>query len=198
MMMYGDAETTRQSDYKCVLEHYIEHKLLKHGIKLTNAAIPFTDKNNVIFQVTQTLQCVGDELEIDHAQFFARVCEELDSTSESALDVLEDLVVDLFLNEKNWGRIVSFLVLTGNIAFYCASNEDLGEAYVHRIVDWASRYMESNLDSWINENGSWHGCNEYFSREDRQAEQRNNALIVSALAGLILGGIFMMTCKYFI
>lgn len=187
-----------EENYERIVKNYFSDRLQRRGLNIPG----YTDLNNLNnnqYEIALTLRRVGDELEARNAEFFEHMCDQLNITPNTAYSTFRVIADEIFSSEKNWGRIVAFLTFGSTLAIHCASRDDMGVVYVDRIATWVARYMVSTLDQWIQQHGSWEGFLEFFDRRnfgnENNGNGNQNGFIVSALAGLGIGAILMMTFK---
>eukprot|EP00794_Sanderia_malayensis_P013004 gene13004-14343_t len=177
--------------YTPIIKDYIGFKLRSSGLHLPGYEVEPVQ----LTEPCSTLRRVGDELETNNKELFNSMCEQLAITSNTAYPTFQGIADEIFENGKNWGRIVAFVCFGGTLAVHCANREDLGRGYVDNIVNWVSRYMQVNLDQWLIDNNSWNGFVEFFKKKDDQEDGYKQGFVISTLAGLGLGALFMLTCK---
>ncbi|NP_001274712.1 bcl-2-like protein 1-like [Hydra vulgaris] len=185
----------QEDNYKRIVKSYVGEKLRKKGLKIRG--YEGEELKPPVIEIAKTLQRVGDELESANTDFFKNMCDQLQITPSTAYPTFQSIADEIFVSGKNWGRVVAFLTFGGNFAVHCALRADMGEEYVDRVVNWISKYMAVNLDYWINQQGGWDGFLIFFEKtknnDDEQGSQ--SVFLVSALAGLGVGALLMLTFK---
>ncbi|XP_057314318.1 bcl-2-like protein 1 [Hydractinia symbiolongicarpus] len=190
------ASAQEDDEYREVIKSFVGERLRRNGI-----FIPGYDTEENLgepsLDIASTLRRVGDELEAVNSEFFGHMCEQLQITPNNAYPTFQGICDEIFVSGKNWGRIVAFLTFGSRFAVHCASRNDLGYDYVDRIVSWISKYMSLHLDYWMKQHGSWGGFVDFFQKSDGNTNggSNQNGFIVSALAGLGIGALLMMTFK---
>ncbi len=137
--------------YTPIIKDYIGYKLRSSNISLAGYD---TEPTNLC-DPCKTLRRVGVELETNNKNIFNNMCEQLGITSNTAYPTFQGIADEIFETGKNWGRVVAFVCFGGTLAVHCANRDDLGLDYVDNIVNWVSRYMQVNLDSWLTAHDSW-------------------------------------------
>ena len=137
--------------YIWIIKDYIGHKLRSCGLKIPE----YDQENDNLTEPCKTLRRVCEELEANNKDLFNHMCDQLNITSNTAYPTFQGIADEIFVNAKNWGRIVAFVCFGGTLAVYCANRDDLGPDYVQNIVNWVSRYMQVNLDHWLTAHESW-------------------------------------------
>lgn len=148
-----------------------------------------------VYEIAATLRRVGDELEASNSQFFKQMFTQLHITPNTVYATFKGIADEIFVSGKNWGRIVAFLTFGSTLAIHCADRQDLGPSYVDRVVSWVSKYMSTHLSLWMKQHGDWEGLLAFFEKSSDETSTSQNGFIVSALAGLGVGAIIMMTFK---
>ena len=138
--------------HTAIIKDYIGHKLRSKGI-----TIPGYDREpSNLSEVCKTLRRVCEELESAHRDVFAGMCEQLNITPNTAYPTFQGIADNVFESGKNWGRIVAFIAFGAHLAVHCAVRADeLGPQFVDNVVNWVSRYLNSNLKSWLDAHESW-------------------------------------------
>ena len=145
-----------ENRYRGVVKRYIGEKLRDCGYQVPGyEGAESPGSPDPIRDTARTLRRVGDELMSANREFFAEMCGALSITPNTAYPTFKGIADEIFSTGKNWGRIVAFLAFGSSLAIHCASRPDLGPGYVDRIVNWTATYMESNLDVWMQDHGSW-------------------------------------------
>eukprot|EP00112_Aurelia_sp_Birch-Aquarium-sp1_P015330 Seg339.3 transcript_id=Seg339.3/GoldUCD/mRNA.D3Y31 product="Bcl-2-like protein 1" protein_id=Seg339.3/GoldUCD/D3Y31 len=177
--------------YTPIIKDYIAFKLRSKKLE-----IPGYDREpSCLTEPCKTLRRVGEELEAHNKDLFNSMCEQLNITSNTAYPTFQGIVDEIFQSGINWGRIVAFVCFGANLAVYCAVRDELGTQYVDNIVNWVSRYMEVNLDSWLKAHEIWDGFVDFFKDRDAPEDGFRQGFVISTLAGLGLGALLMLTCK---
>jgi len=200
------ASTEEEDDeYKSVVKTYIAERLRQNHLSIpgydetlditTTTATTTTKQREQILNVAATLRRVGDELEASNSQFFNQMFTQIHITPNTVYSTFKGIADEIFLSGKNWGRIVAFLTFGSTLAVHCAHRDDLGPPYVDRVVAWVSKYMSAHLSSWMKQHGDWEGLIAFFDKPDGVDPPTPSGFIVSALAGLGVGAIIMMTFK---
>ena len=87
-------------------------------------------------------------------QAFQEACGEIFITPTDAqmsfLAALQSLFSD---GVVNWGRVVAALTFSGSVAAQCVEKEM--PFLVSQVIDWTTAYINTNLASWIHDNGGW-------------------------------------------
>jgi len=184
-----------EDEYKSVVKTFIGERLRQNHLIIPGyEAVEGCEMENV-FQVAATLRRVGDELEASNSQFFTQMFTQLHITPNTVYSTFKGIADEIFISGKNWGRIVAFLTFGSTLAIHCANRPDLGPTYVDRVVSWVSRYMSMHLSPWMRQHGDWEGLVAFFEKPNGDGAASQNGFIVSALAGLGVGAIIMMTFK---
>ena len=138
--------------YTAVIKDYVAYKLRSHGFNIPG----YDHEPACLTEVCKTLRRVCQELETNNRDLFNGMCEQLNITPNTAYPTFQGIADEIFQTGKNWGRIVAFICFGAQLAVYCASREEeLGPLFVDNVVNWISRYMNTNLDSWLTAHESW-------------------------------------------
>jgi len=179
--------------YRPVVKTFIAERL-----RLNHLIIPGYeefDTHENVYKIATTLRRVGDELEASNSQFFTQMFTQIRITPNTVYSTFQGIADEIFISGKNWGRIVAFLTFGSTLAIHCAQRTDMGGEYVDRIVSWVSKYMFTHLSPWMRQHGDWEGLVAFFEKPNDDGTASQNGFIVSALAGLGVGAIIMMTFK---
>jgi len=180
-------------EYLAVVKTFIAERLYQQNLILPGYEI-INEQREKVLNVAATLRRVGDELEASNAPFFNTMFTSIQITPNTMYCTFKGISDEIFVSGKNWGRIVAFLTFGSNLAIHCARRADLGVVFVDRVVKWISKYMSSQLASWMKQHGDWDGLINFFDKPNG-GESSPSSFIVSALAGLGVGAIIMMTFK---
>ena len=133
---------------KQIIADYVNHRLQSKGYLWQNCP-PLPPPN----RINKTMRLVGDEFEGRYKDIFDDMCNQLHITPSTAYPTFIAIVNELYSDGIKWGRVVALFAFGGALAVHCVDNEmpDL----VDSIVDWVSTYVDTNLHSWIVENGGW-------------------------------------------
>eukprot|EP00057_Strongylocentrotus_purpuratus_P005335 XP_003730730.1 PREDICTED: bcl-2-like protein 1 isoform X6 [Strongylocentrotus purpuratus] len=165
MNKMNDSETTK------LIEDYCIHRIRKESIELASyqhvSREPYAP-------VAARMREIGEEIERTNPDFFSGCCEELNISETTAYAKFKDLADELFKDQENgsrgvtWGRIAALIAFSGRLSVHCASNnlEDL----VPSIIGWTSRYIGSKLLPWMQDHQNWDGFMDFFDRN--QAAER--------------------------
>ena len=100
-----------------------------------------------------TLKRLVQELESDNNLFFSSVCQQLGLTTTNAYVSFNAVSDEIFTDQINWGRIVSYYAFSVKMAQYFQSQRQ--DWMVERVIAWTQEYI-GKLEPWINgEGGGW-------------------------------------------
>jgi len=185
-----------EEGYENVVKTFIGQRLRQKDIFLTGYDSEAADTRGQLHQIAATLRRVGDELEASNSQFFEQMFNSIQISPNTIHSTFNGIADEIFISGKNWGRVVAFLTFGSTLAIHCATTQGLGLEYVDRIVSWVSNYLSRKLSSWMRQNGDWEGLVTFFEKPQvGDGAVSQNGFIVSALAGLGVGAIIMMTFK---
>ena len=137
--------------HTAIIKDYVAFKLRCNGITIHG----YDHEPSHLSEVCKTLRRVCGELEANNRDLFSGMCEQLSVTPDTAYPTFQGIADEIFESKTNWGRVVAFICFGAQLAVHCATREDLGSRFVDNVVNWISRYMESQLDSWFTAHNSW-------------------------------------------
>uniref|UniRef100_A0AAU7NK57 BCL2L2 n=1 Tax=Paracentrotus lividus TaxID=7656 RepID=A0AAU7NK57_PARLI len=165
----NESETTR------LIEDYCIHRIRRESIELQSyqhvSREPYAP-------VAARMREIGEEIERTNPEFFSGCCEELNISATTAYAKFKDLADELFKDQDNgsrgvsWGRIAALIAFSGRLSVHCASNnlEDL----VPSIIGWTSRYMDTKLLPWMQDHQNWDGFMDFFDRNQAAARAQES------------------------
>lgn len=103
--------------------------------------------------VKRALQESADEFEQLFTQAFNDISSQLEITSDTAYDSFKRVMDEVFKDGVNWGRVVGLFAFGGVLCVECAE-KGLGEL-VPQIADWMTKYLDENINPWIQSQGGW-------------------------------------------
>lgn len=103
--------------------------------------------------VKRALQESADEFEQLFTQAFSDISSQLEITSDTAYDSFKRVMDEVFKDGVNWGRVVGLFAFGGVLCVECAE-KGLGEL-VPQIADWMTKYLDENINPWIQSQGGW-------------------------------------------
>ncbi|XP_071492526.1 anti-apoptotic protein NR13-like isoform X1 [Diadema antillarum] len=186
------------SDTARLVEDYCIHRIRKESIELPEfqhvSREPYAP-------VAARMREIGEEIERTNPEFFAGCCQELNISPTTAYAKFKDLADELFRDQDNgskgvsWGRIAALIAFSGRLSVHCASNnlEDL----VGSIIGWTARYMDTKLIDWMQEHQNWDGFMEFFEEEKGKVRAREtvSSIMSSACRMAVFGaGIAALAC----
>ncbi|XP_003730730.2 bcl-2-like protein 1 isoform X6 [Strongylocentrotus purpuratus] len=184
MNKMNDSETTK------LIEDYCIHRIRKESIELASyqhvSREPYAP-------VAARMREIGEEIERTNPDFFSGCCEELNISETTAYAKFKDLADELFKDQENgsrgvtWGRIAALIAFSGRLSVHCASNnlEDL----VPSIIGWTSRYIGSKLLPWMQDHQNWDGFMDFFDRNQaaERAQESLTKFVRSACGYAVVG-----------
>eukprot|EP00057_Strongylocentrotus_purpuratus_P014543 XP_011669017.1 PREDICTED: anti-apoptotic protein NR13 isoform X3 [Strongylocentrotus purpuratus] len=191
MNKMNDSETTK------LIEDYCIHRIRKESIELASyqhvSREPYAP-------VAARMREIGEEIERTNPDFFSGCCEELNISETTAYAKFKDLADELFKDQENgsrgvtWGRIAALIAFSGRLSVHCASNnlEDL----VPSIIGWTSRYIGSKLLPWMQDHQNWDGFMAFFEENGKvRARETVSSIMSSACRFAVFGaGIAALAC----
>lgn len=108
--------------------------------------------------LSKVLMYVGEALEVRHPTVYTEVLQQLNVRSLGEVNlrrIFMSVAKDLFAEEINWPKIVSFFAFGGSLAVDCVLNGS--SVYVTRIKNWTVEFIETDLSEWIIAQGGWVG-----------------------------------------
>ncbi|XP_070542990.1 anti-apoptotic protein NR13-like [Ptychodera flava] len=165
------AESAEAQETQRLIEDYCVFRL-----RLSQRELPSYQhiSREAFSAVAAKIRRIGQEIENNNPQFFARCCEQLDVRPTTAYAKFRDLADELFRSEGggdggiSWGRIAALIAFSGRLSLYCATNGM--EDFVPSVIGWTSRYMNHRLKDWMIQHRGWEGFMEFFDEE--RASQR--------------------------
>ena len=86
-------------------------------------------------------------------QVFQEMCQQLHITPHNAQITFITIVNELFSDGIKWGRVVALLAFSGALSVQCVEKEM--PLLVDQVAEWTVSYIDTQLASWIQENGGW-------------------------------------------
>ncbi|XP_041452706.1 LOW QUALITY PROTEIN: anti-apoptotic protein NR13-like [Lytechinus variegatus] len=187
----NESETTR------LIEDYCIHRIRRESIELPSyqhvSREPYAP-------VAARMREIGEEIERTNPEFFSGCCEELNISATTAYAKFKDLADELFKDQENgsrgvtWGRIAALIAFSGRLSVHCASNnlEDL----VPSIIGWTSRYVDTKLLPWMQDHQNWDGFMEFFEENGKvRARETVSSIMSSACRFAVFGaGLAALAC----
>ena len=138
-----------QANTQYLVADYLEYRLQKHGFSWQNCP-PLNSRHS---KVHNALKNLADNFnERYHAEFDSMV-QQLNINSDIAYSTFLAVANELFIDGKNWGRVVALFVFGGAIAEECVDKHM--EHLVDSINEWLVQYIQNCLDPWISAQGGW-------------------------------------------
>lgn len=107
------------------------------------------------FKRAETMKRLVKELEADNNSFFSNVCQQLDLSTTNAYVSFNAVCDEIFTDQINWGRIVSYYTFSVKVAqYFQAQRQDWME---ERVILWTHEYL-AKLEPWIQEKGRGWVC----------------------------------------
>lgn len=101
----------------------------------------------------ETMKRLVQELESDNNAFFSNVCQQLDLSTTNAYASFKAVCDEIFTDQINWGRIVSYYAFSVKAAQYFQAQKQ--EWMEERVIFWTHEYL-AKLEPWIHgEGGGW-------------------------------------------
>ena len=149
MRTTGTAATTTGMETRRLVADYINFRLQKQGLRWSTCPeLPAVPTN-----VERAMRLLGEEFETRYTEVFQEMCNQLHITPNNAQPTFVAIVNELFSDGIKWGRIVALFSFGGALAVQCVEKEM--PVLVDNVVEWVANYVDSNLQSWIQENGGW-------------------------------------------
>ncbi|CAH1273367.1 BCL2L1 [Branchiostoma lanceolatum] len=127
-----------------------------------------------------TLQRTADELLERHQYFFNGMVNRLQISPETSYTTFKNVADEMLKDQTvNWGRVVALYAFAGRIAVHCREqNPEVAET----VGEFLGKYVGSNLEGWIKENGGWETLNNVFRKDQPVEVTLRNGLIFTAAA----------------
>lgn len=138
-----------QTNTQYLVADYLEYRLQKHGFSWQNCP-PLTSRNSKVHHALKKLADNFDERY--HAEFDSMV-QQLNINPDIAYPTFLAVANELFIDGKNWGRVVALFVFGGAIAEECVDKHM--EHLVDSINEWVAQYIQNSLEPWISSQGGW-------------------------------------------
>jgi hypothetical protein len=181
-----------QQAFSNFTRYYITQQLRKYGYKRAAGSISanMQPPSDLSYKL---MQKISNQLAEEKKEQLDEVCFDLQLNRSNLQDTFEALSGELFHDRIIWGRIVTFIAFTGALAVYCAENNL--EDQVQCITEWAGSFIQTNLATWMANNGGWPAFVKHFT------DQEINTFIPTFLIGMgltaltITGGLFALKRK---
>nr|AEX93481.1 bcl2-2 [Schmidtea mediterranea] len=123
-----------------------------------------TKYHSVTNEILNKLTDKADEFERQYYPRFENRKSLLEKIPERAfLDFIDTLHGIFEDNQINWGRIIGYFTFVGS---YCTACIEHGMVrIVYNLVEYAIKYMNTNLSGWMSSNGGWRGLGMALSTE---------------------------------
>ena len=149
MRTTGTAATTTGMETRRLVADYINFRLQKQGLRWSTCP----ELPAVPSKVERAMRLLGEEFESRYTEVFQEMCNQLHITPNNAQPTFVAIVNELFSDGIKWGRIVALFSFGGSLAVQCVEKEM--PPLVDNVVEWVANYVDTNLLSWIQENGGW-------------------------------------------
>ena len=149
MRTTGTAATTTGMETRRLVADYINFRLQKQGLRWSTCP----ELPAVPSKVERAMRLLGEEFESRYTEVFQEMCNQLHITPNNAQPTFVAIVNELFSDGIKWGRIVALFSFGGSLAVQCVEKEM--PPLVDNVVEWVTNYVDTNLLSWIQENGGW-------------------------------------------
>lgn len=138
----------------------------------------------------QILHQIANQLADERQQQFEDVLFALQLTNDNLKVTYETVITEIFSDGINWGRVVAFLVFSGNLAVYCAQHGM--ESRVDEVIVWTETEMQTRLQRWIEERGGWQAFVEHFDDSSLNFGASQGLVMAGIAAAVIAGGVFLL------
>ncbi len=162
-------------------------QLRRHGCYsvLEQLSLEYNEPDDELYHV---LLQVANQLADERQQQFEDVLYALQITNENLSITYNTVVMEIFRDGINWGRVVAFLVFSSSLAVYCAQHGM--EARVREVIVWTEAQMQSQLQKWICDRGGWQAFIDHF--DDTSATFSQGVVMVGVAAAVVAGGVFLL------
>ncbi|PIK39763.1 putative bcl-2-like protein 1 isoform X6 [Apostichopus japonicus] len=146
-------------------------------------------RDDPVNAVAARIREIGTQIETKNPDFFAQVCDQLNLNATTAYAQFKDLADELFRDQQNghqgvsWGRIAALIAFSGRLALHCATHDM--ENMVPSVIGWTERYLDGNLNIWMQEHDQWDGFMDFFDKD--KARERVQDTVSSLVTSV---------CKY--
>lgn len=109
-----------------------------------------------IDDLSKVLMYVGEALETRHPTIYTDVLQQLNIRSLTEVNlhrIFMSVARELFSEDANWPKIVSFFAFAGGLAVDCVLNGS--SVYVSCIKNWTVEFIDNDLVDWIIFRGGW-------------------------------------------
>ena len=172
---------------KALPRSYIITQLKKKGF--TDIANKLPQVSNPENHVHEVLREIADILNEERGEQFEDMLRELAPADYSSLKKTNDMIVyEMFKDEINWGRVVTFIVFSSHIVLYCAQRENLSQN-VGDVVNWIETMMEERLHDWIEQQGGWQAFVQHYDNESWRVNLSTAILGLGVGLAAVIGGL---------
>ena len=134
------------------------------------------------------LQTLAEHLSEERREQFEDMCYNLEVNRQNIEDIYRTIMDHLFLDDINWGRIVTFLAFSGVLAVYCAQNDMVD--LVEEVIELSEQTVHSRLQGWIRSQGGWKSVIHHFDIATLSRFFVPIAVVVVLIAGIVGGLLF--------
>ena len=116
------------------------------------------------------------------------ICFELQISSENLQETFQTISDEMFRNNINWSRIVSFIAFSGALTLYCAEHNM--QSRVPDVLRWIEDFVVERLSMWISSNGGWTGLVDHLAagQEGLMTSLIPNIFMGAGLAAVAIAG----------
>ena len=175
--------------YKSLARKYISTQLKRNGFSDIVRMLPgVTNPSDHIHEV---LKEIADTLDEERRQQFDDMLNVLNMDDDNMKHTYDVIMYELFRDEINWGRIITFITFAAHMAVYCAKQEELRHK-VPDIVLWTDKKME-NLQSWIWDQGGLQAFIEHYDTKNWHVSLSSAIMVLGIGLAVVVSG--LMTIK---
>ena len=103
--------------------------------------------------IQNAMRILGDEFEERFKNRFDNLIDGLVITDDNAYDTFASIVIEIFCEDINWGRIVALFDFSGQFAARCFQLKKYH--LVDNLLEWLTTYIDIHLSSWLNSHNNW-------------------------------------------
>lgn len=169
-----------QTNTQYLVADYLDYRLQKHGFSWQNCP-PLSNRN---CKIHHALKSLADNFDGRYHAEFDSMVQQLNISPDIAYPTFLAVANELFIDGKNWGRVVALFVFGGDIAEECVDKQM--EHLVDSINEWVSQYIQNHLEHWISSQGGWDGLVEFY---DNGAAEKNHESPWPSMGKIFIGAV---------
>jgi len=145
---------------RLLLADNIRHRLVTNGLSvevLENDGLGTTAQRDdaTMDKVRRSMRFLCTEVYRKHETELVDMLKKLHIVPNTVHLKLETIMISIFCDEINWGRIATLVAFCSMLAEQCLRMEM--PYLVPKLIDWVTLFVDTQLYSWIAENNGWTG-----------------------------------------